>query len=123
MQSRFQEVVSNTTFINNGLLMAFFVIFVGAIIHQSMSKTNQLKWTDLVTDSKTGRFSIAKVGQFWGAVIGSWLIVHLANTTDAYPILPMVFTAYLAFLGGSWGFNQFLKTKQPKDPTPPESPQ
>ena len=119
------KIVSNTAILNNTLLFIFLFIFVVMIIRESNNPKSPLDWRNLLIDSKTGKMSLGKAGQFIGIVISNWAIIYLIQLVKAdqvTSVLVWLFPLWLGFLGGTWGYDQFLKTKAIKD-APTEIPE
>lgn len=105
------QYVLQPMIMNNILLLGFFIGFAIVFAMSSKDPKSPINWTDLLVDSNTKKVSLDKLGQFWGIAISSWVVIYLAQMKEAYSVLPMIFPAYLAFLGGVYTFGKFLKAK------------
>ena len=105
-------ILTNTAAINNFILIAFILIFAVIFMLDSRNPNSGLSWRDLLLDSKTNKLSVTKFGQFWGIAVSTWVVIFMAQSTAAYSIFPMVFPMYLAFIGGTWSYQTWLKSKQ-----------
>lgn len=110
--STFVDLVNNTSFVNNMILILYFILFGFFFYKENRNANSPVQWVDMLVDNKTNRLSLAKFGQFWGISISSWVVIYLAQLPAAYSIFPMVFPAWLAFLGGTWAFNSYVKNKK-----------
>ncbi len=106
------QTISSTTFINNALLVAFFVIFSVAFSKENKNEKSPVQWIDAIIDKKQNRISVSKLGQFFGIAVSTWVIITLSQNPAAYGIFPAVFAMWLAFLGGTWSYSQYVKTTQ-----------
>ena len=97
--------------INNMLLLAFFVIFGIVFTVASLNPKSPVHWTDLIVDKKTKLVSIAKIGQFFGLAVSTWVVITLTQTKDSIAVLPMIFPMWLAYIGGSWSYDKYMKSK------------
>lgn len=117
-----RELLGDIKLLNNVLLLAFFVIFGIVFFIADRSAKSRLDWTDLLIDSDSGKLSLAKLGNFFGIAISSWILIYFVQVKESYSMFPTLFMAWLAFLGGVYTFNNFLKTKRPpSDNTEDES--
>lgn len=107
----FIEIIMQTAFINNFLLVGFFIVFGVVFWNASKNPKSSIDWEDLLVDSNTKKVSLDKLGQFWGIAISSWMMIYLTQMTAAYSVLPMLFPAYLAYLAGVYTFGRWLKSK------------
>ena len=107
------NAISSTVFLNNMLLLAFYLIFGIAFALESKNPDSPVNWIHLIMDK--GIVSLTKLGQFIGIASSTWVVVTMSQNKESFAIFPMVFTAWLAFLGGTWSFNQWIKSKQPSD--------
>jgi hypothetical protein len=107
----FITIILQTAFINNLLLIGFFVVFGVVFWAASKNPKSNIDWEDLLVDPASKRVSLDKLGQFWGIAISSWMMIYLTQMTAAYSILPMLFPAYLAYLAGVYTFGRWLKSK------------
>jgi hypothetical protein len=114
MISEILSFIGNSMLLNNIILAAFFGGFLFLFLRENNNTTTPLRWTDLIVDEKTGKFSLSRLGQFWGIAISSWVVVYMVQVPAAYAIFPMVFTAWLAYLLGGYSFNKFLNKKDEK---------
>lgn len=113
-----RELLGDIRLLNNVLLLAFFIVFGIVFFIADRSAKSKLDWTDLLIDSDTGKLSLSKIGNFFGIAISSWILIYFVEVKEAYSMFPTLFMAWLAFLGGVYTFNNFLKTKKPnKDET------
>jgi len=106
------ELLTNTAAINNALLIGFILVFAIIFMLDSRDPKSGLSWRDLLLDSKTNRLSITKFGQFWGIAVSTWVVIFMSQSPAAYSIFPLVFPMYLAFIGGTWSYQTWLKSKQ-----------
>ena len=113
--TQIDSFILDTALLNNLLLMVFFIAFFILFFKANNDDKIVLTWIDLLVDQKTNKLSIAKLGQFWGVAISSWVVISMSQIKESYTIFSSVFAAYLAFLGGTWSFNQFLKSKNTTD--------
>jgi uncharacterized membrane protein AbrB (regulator of aidB expression) len=109
---KFIDFIAQSMVLNNLILVVFLVGFAFLFMKESNNPNSKIQWSDLITDPKTKSVSLSKFGQFFGLAMGSWIIVYLAQVPAAYAMYPMIFTAYLAFIGGSWSWNRYLKSKE-----------
>jgi hypothetical protein len=109
------SLLQESILINNFILITFFVLFGIIFGLSSMNPHSPVKWTDLLVDKKTNKLSLDRLGQFWGIVISSWVIIYLTQSKESSSILPMLFPMYLAFLGGVYSFNKYLSHKSDVD--------
>ena len=113
------SIITNTAFLNNLLLIAFFIIFGYFFKIENDNPSSKLDWADMLLDSKTGKLSITKLGQFFGVVVSNWAIIYLiqlVKPTDAPSILLWMFPMWLAFIGGTYGWAAWLKHKESNEP-------
>lgn len=108
-----KEWLGDVLLINNIILILFFIIFFTVFACASYSKNNKLDWLDLLIDSDTRKLSVSKFGNFFGIFISSWIMIYFVQVKEAYSMFPGLFMAWLAFLGGVYTLNNFLKTKKP----------
>lgn len=106
------ELLSNATLLNNLALIAFFVIFSIMFFTAHRDPKNPLVWTDMLIDTKTRKLSVSKLGNFFGIALSSWVVMYLVQVPAAHSIFPTVFIAWLAFLGGVYTLNNFIRGKQ-----------
>lgn len=106
-----KELLGDVTLLNNLLLIGFFIGFALVFFIAHRDPNNKLVWTDMLLDSKTGKLSLAKFGNFFGIAISSWIMIYFVQVKEAYSMYPMLFGAWLAFLGGVYTFNNYLKSK------------
>jgi len=111
---KFIEIISATSFMNNSLLLAFYLIFGIAFIIESNNPKSPVAWIDMLLDKKTNRVSLSKIGQFIGIATSTWLVIALSSSKEGLAILPAIFPAWLAFIGGAWSYSQWLKSKENK---------
>ncbi len=112
----FIALISNTTFINNMILVAFFGGFLLIFFKENNDAKSPLRWIDMLLDEKTGKLSLARVGQFFGIAVSTWVIITLSMKTEWKEVFPMVFPVWLAFIGGTYSFNKYLShMKKPDD--------
>ena len=100
--------LTNTMFINNLILLMFFVGFIFLFLKESYNDKSQINWADAFIDKKTGRVSLSQLGQFCGIAVGTWMMIFLVQIKEAYSILPMMFPMYLAYLGGAYAFSKYM---------------
>lgn len=104
----FIDKIGDVAFINNLLLILFFIVFGLMFLVESRSKESRYKWVDLITDTKTGKFSLTKFGQFIAVVVSTWVVITFTQIKESYTIFPLVFLSWLAFVSGVWAFKQWL---------------
>lgn len=109
----------NMPLINNLLLLAFFFTFAVVFWRESKNKESKVNWTDLLTDSKTGKVSLTKLGQFWGIALSSWIVIYMVQKLTGDQIASMfvvVFGSWLTFLVAQSSIRAFKATRiQHKD--------
>ena len=105
-------LLTNTTVINNFLLIGFIFCFAYLFMRESNNPKSPIDWRDLLIDTKTKKMSVGKFGQFWGIAVSTWVIITLSQVPEAFSIFPIIFPMYLAFIGGTWSYSAYLKTKQ-----------
>jgi hypothetical protein len=121
----FLELFSNIVLLNNIILVAFLVIFGFVFAHASMNKKSKLDWLDMLLDSDTQKLSLSKLGNFMGIALSSWMMIYFVQVPAAYGMFPSLFMAWLAFLGGVYTLNNFIKSRgkasddEDADDTPP----
>jgi hypothetical protein len=124
----FLELFSNIVLLNNIILVAFLVIFGFVFAHASMNKKSKLDWLDMLLDSDTQKLSLSKLGNFMGIALSSWMMIYFVQVPAAYGMFPSLFMAWLAFLGGVYTLNNFIKSRgkasddEDADDTPPVAP-
>jgi len=116
MYDKIVDLLTNTIIINNFLLIGFILCFAVLFMLESRNPKSSIDWRDLLIDTKTKKMSSGKFGQFWGIAVSTWVIISLAQRPEAYAIFPIVFPIYLAFIGGSWSYRSWLKSKASKEP-------
>ena len=119
----FISTVSDTKFINNLLLLAFFASFVVLFMKESKNPKSTVDWTDILLDNKTNRVSLTKIGQFIGITVSTWSIITLMQMVkpeQVDAILIWLFPMWLAFITGNWMYSSWMKTKQATNDTKPE---
>lgn len=102
---------TNTVLVNNSILMGCFFLFLFLILKEHKNPNSPIAWADIITDKTTNKLSLTKLGQLWGIVISSWVVITMAQIPAAYTIFPLIFPAYLAFLGGTWAWKSYMKDK------------
>jgi hypothetical protein len=112
--SEFITLMGNTSLLSNILFLVGGIAFLWYIIAHNNDTKSPINLTDLLLDSSTKKLSLNRFGQFIGIFVSTWAIVFLIQTQTSYSILPMLFPAWLAYLGGSFMFNNYLKSKQDK---------
>lgn len=105
-------LLTNDSVINNIILLGFILVFTIIFLRESWNPNSPVYWPDLIMDSKTNKLSLAKFGQFWGIAVSTWITIFMAQNPESYGIFPMVFPMYLAYIGGTWSYNKWLKSKQ-----------
>ncbi len=110
-----KEWLGDILLINNVILIVFFITFFTVFAIASRSKSNKLDWLDLLLDSDTGKLSLSKFGNFFGIAISSWILIYFVQVKEAYSMFPSLFMAWLAFLGGVYTFNNFIKSRKKSD--------
>ena len=108
----FVTLISSTTFINNVILLTFLLIFTVLFGIESHNPKSHVDWLDLIIDPGTKKISITKMGQMVGVAGSTWVIITLSQIKEAYTMFPMIFPMWLAFLGGTWSYDKWLKSKQ-----------
>lgn len=109
------DLLTNTTVINNFLLIGFIFCFAFLFMRESNNPKSPIDWRDLLIDTKTNKMSVGKFGQFWGIAVSTWVIIALAQRPEAFSIYPIIFPMYLAFIGGTWSYSTYLKNKKDND--------
>lgn len=83
--------------------------FVWLFSKASRDPLNPLKWEHLIIDSQDNRASPYKMGYLIGVIVGTWIVIRLADqTTLSFDILGM----YLTYLVTGAGVNSFVKSRQ-----------
>jgi hypothetical protein len=65
-------------------------------------------------DKAQNRVSLSKIGQFCGLVTSNWIMVFLVLQLDKVAIasiLVWMFPMWLAYIGGTWSYTQWVKSK------------
>lgn len=107
-------IFTNTVFLNNFLLMAFFFIFVYLFWKENKDDKSPISWTDLLVDDKSGKASLTKIGHFWGIALSSWITMYMAQQLSGDQIsamFPWIFGTWLTFLVASSGMKTLSMTK------------
>jgi hypothetical protein len=90
------------------IVFFFCAILLIKTLHSSHI-SGKTDWSDLLTQNgPDNKVSLTKVMQLVGLFISSWVIVHL---TIFGKLSWDIFTAYLAYVGGSEGFSKYMKVK------------
>lgn len=105
-------IFTDSGLINNLMLLGFILVFTVVFFIESRDKNSPVYWPDLILDSKTNKLSLAKFGQLCGIAVSTWVTIFLAQNPVSYGIFPVVFPMYLAYIGGTWSYNAWLKSKQ-----------
>lgn len=108
-------LLTDTTIINNILLIGFILCFAILFMRDSMKPKSPIDWRDLLIDTTTNKISMGKFGQFWGIAVSTWVIITLSQVPEAFSIFPIIFPMYLAFIGGTWSYSTYLKSKSSDD--------
>lgn len=106
------KLISNTALLNNILLIMFVIAFIALIFKESRDTKSPIHWRDLLVDAKTNKMSLGKLGQFLGVILSNWGIIYLiqlVKTEQVAGILVWLFPLWLAFIGGTWSYGQYLK--------------
>lgn len=114
------DLFSNVTLLNNLMLLVFFIGFTIVFFKASNDPANKLHWTDMLLDTDTKRLSVSKLGNFMGIALSSWVIIYFVQVKESYAMFPTLFMGWLAFLGGVYTLNNFIKAKRANDDTLPK---
>ena len=110
-----KEILSDITLLNNVLLLSFFIVFLILFYREHRADDSPVLWTDMLVDAKTQKLSIAKVGNFIGVIVSTWIMIYLVQVKEAYAMYPALFTVWLAFLAGVYTLNNYINAKHKKD--------
>ena len=78
------------------------------ILHRAHSD-GVVDWSDIITQNgPSNKVALTKLMQLVALFISSWIVIHL---TIFDKLTWDVFTAYLAYTGGSEGWSKYLKAK------------
>lgn len=83
-------------------------LFIWLFSKASRDPKNPIKWEHLLIDSSNDRASPYKVGFVLGALVGTWIVVKLA---DADKLTYDIFGMYLTYLLGGSSINTFVKAR------------
>jgi len=108
------NILNDTGLINNILLLTFFLVFGILFAREHSDASSPLRWIDMLVDTKTGKLSIAKVGNFIAVVVSTWIMIALVQEKESYSVLPSMFMAWLAFMGGVYTLNNFINKDNDK---------
>lgn len=109
-------LITNTTFINNAILVLFFIGFLIIFFRESHNPKSPLVWIDMLLDTKTKKLSLTRFGQFFGIAVSTWVVITLSMKDEWSSAYPLVFGMYLAYIGGTYSFNKYIdNTSKPKD--------
>ena len=111
----FMSYIKDSMFINNVILLTFFVGFLTLFFKESMKEESPLNWVDAFIDKKTGKLSLSQLGQFCGIAIGGWMMIYMVQVKEGYNALTLLFPAWLAFLSGSYAFSKYINRVESKD--------
>jgi hypothetical protein len=109
------DIFKDIVLLNNIILVAFLIIFGIVFARASMNPKSKLDWLDMLLDSDTKKLSLAKLGNFMGIALSSWMMIYFVQVKEAYGMFPSLFMAWLAFLGGVYTLNNFIKSRNKKD--------
>jgi len=109
-----RDLLTDSRLMNNMLLITFFVVFGVLFFKEHRSEKSPLQWTDMLIDSDSGKLSISKLGNFIGIVVSTWIMIYLVQEKESYPYLASLFMSWLAFMGGVYTLNNFIKSKNNK---------
>lgn len=115
------DIFKDIVLLNNIILVAFLVIFGIVFARASMNPKSKLDWLDMLLDSDTRKLSLAKLGNFMGIALSSWMMIYFVQVKESYSMFPSLFMAWLAFLGGVYTLNNFIKSRNKKDSEEPEA--
>lgn len=82
--------------------------FVWLLARSSKNPNSPVKWEHLIIDSDNNRTSPYKLGYLIGLVVGTWIVIRLA---DLNQITFDIFGLYLTYLLGGAGFNSFIRSR------------
>lgn len=102
----------NVNLINNVLLLLFFATFGVFFLIESRDPNSPMHWRDMLLDKTENRLSLLKLGQFVGLVIANWIVIFLVQKLpddSIQSVFLWVFPMWLAYVGGSWAYNTYLK--------------
>lgn len=91
--------------------IATLMFFVWIFAKASKDPLNPIKWEHMIVDSDNDRASPYKVGYLIGLIVGTWIVVRLADTSA---LTYDVFGMYLTYLLGGAGVNSFTRLKNRK---------
>jgi predicted MFS family arabinose efflux permease len=90
--------------------------FVWLFAKASKNPTNPVEWEHLVIDSSNNRASPYKTGFLVGLIVGTWIVLSLA---DKDKLTFDIFGMYLTYLLGGAGVNSFVKKGIDSTPSTP----
>ena len=111
-----EKLVSSFSVATSFLLVLFFVVVV-LFNRAHKNPEMNVRWEDLVVDTKTLRVNPYKFGYVIGVVVGTWVVVTL---TTGGTISWDMMIGYFAFLLGGSGWNSYIKGRFAD--TPPSQP-
>lgn len=89
------------------------LVFFGWLFSRAdKDPTSPVKWEHLVVDSSNDRVSPFKMGYLIGGLVGTWIVVSLA---DGKALTYDIFGMYLTYLLGGAGMNTFFRIKGGED--------
>ncbi len=88
--------------------IATLMFFVWIFAKASKDPLNPIKWEHMIVDSDNDRASPYKVGYLIGLIVGTWIVVRMADTNG---LTYDVFGMYLTYLLGGAGVNSFTRLK------------
>lgn len=89
------------------------VLFVWLFSKASRDPNSPIKWEHLIVDISNDRASPYKMGFLVGALVGTWIVVSLA---DKEKLTFDMFGLYLTYLLGGTSMSSFFRSKD-KQPT------
>ena len=92
------------------------LVFLWLFSKASRDPNSPIKWEHLIVDSQNDRASPYKLGFMLGMIVGTWIVVNMA---DKDKLTFDIFGMYLTYLLGGASWNQFMKTKGGENTSPP----
>lgn len=83
--------------------------FIWLFMRAHRNPNSRVDWEDLIIDAKTNRVTPYKVGYLVGVIIGTWIVIDLA---DAQKLTYDVFGIYLSYLLGGAGWMAMADKKK-----------
>lgn len=94
-------------------LVALLAVIIGWFIYH-LRRSETASPLDLITTPDTGRLSAAKIGQFLGILVSSWVVISAATGGT---LTAEIFLIYLAYTAGVDLFGKYLRSKSNQPPT------